>query len=105
MAPQERPVESLLEHVKPDVSAVEPDPRMRHPRRRNLRRLEDLGGEQFVEVRLVLNRIVEVPLVEPVKGLLLSELRHVERERGPLGPWPRTASRSLKLHRDWIVGI
>jgi len=68
---------------------------MRHPRCRIPGRMKNLRTEQLVEVRLILNGIIQVEFLETMKHLLLFELISFQCQGWLVGKLTKAASRAF----------
>ena len=78
---EERLVEALLQHIKPEVATVQRHSCVRGPRRRDSRREEQVRADRLRHIGGILHRVVEGKFVETAELLFIDELVKVQRER------------------------
>ena len=95
---QEVAVERLLQHIEAEVAPVHHHARVLDARRGLTGAAEDLGGDPLAQQRLVLHRVVEMELREPVPRLGVAEPVDVDGEGGTVVELAEAPRRALELH-------
>src|SRR5437588_1162719 len=100
-------IKTLLEHIEPQIAAIEKDPRMSSPRGRHACRAEQLPTNYFSHVARILHRVVQMELVHPMKFLVLVELVEVERQCRPLQivDATKTPRSAFQMDGDIVEGL